>query len=166
MKFGVIRKEKVKDELKFDYPYLVVKPKPTEQGKVHKFWLKGENIKEILEFTLREGNKLSWIFNENQNTFYLVNVTSVPEDEVNPLISVNIALDFNNKILHEKLISLTGSDETIENYFQLVKVPGGIYNLPAVTIEPLVEETSDLKEEHEVLTELESHVVENVESII
>lgn len=139
MKLGYIRKEKKEDLLLFDYPYLTMEPRPNESGKVHKFRLKGQNIGELLELG-EKNNKLSWLYDENKDyTFYLVNVTNVDE-EVDPLITLNNGLDFNNKRLHDKMTSLMGLNPEEFYHFKLKKVEGGIYNLPAIEIEKLAED--------------------------
>ena len=134
MKFGIIRKEKEEEKLLFDFPYLVMEAKPEDSKKEHKFWLKGENIKELLELNERD-NLLSWIFNENNNSFYLVNITSL-EDKVDPSMNLSMEMKFSNKKLYEKIENLTGINPMEDNFFMLSKVLGGIYDLPAVEILP------------------------------
>lgn len=153
MKLGFIRKEKKRDEVLFDFPYLTMEPRPTELGKVHKFRLKGENVGELLELG-EKNNKLSWLFDENKDyIFYLINVTSVTE-EVDPLITLNIGLDFNNKQLHDRMINLMGLNPEDTHYFKLKKVESGIYNLPAVEIERLIEESNTTKGLEEALEDI------------
>jgi hypothetical protein len=148
MKFGFIKREKEKNKLLFDFPYLVMEPKPEGTGKVHKFWLKGLNIRDLLELGESRDNKLSWVFDENKddNTFYIVNVTDVTE-EVHPLITLNIGLDFNNKSLHKRMSNLMGLDPKKFHNFRLEKVDGGIYNLPAVKIESLASDPEVIADE-------------------
>ncbi|MCP4255020.1 MAG: hypothetical protein GY775_16760 [Candidatus Scalindua sp.] len=157
MKFGHIKKDKVKVELEYDFPYLVMGTKPTEGHKVHKFWLKGENICKLLELN-EKANKLSWMFDENKdNTFYLINITSLLKegDKVEPSITLNLGLDFNNKPLFEKIEELTGIKTNVENYFSIHK--DTVYDLPALRIEPI---------DYNELPESPIEVVEEAEAAI
>lgn len=151
MKFGLIRKEKEKNVLEFDFPYLIMEVKPTDPGKVHKFWLKALNIKEILKLNDKD-NKLSWVFDENteENLFYIVNINDV-EESVDPTITLNLGLDFNNKKLHEKMTDLMGLNSSEVHKFQLEEAE--LYGLPAVKIvdyaidaSVLINEADDIEE--------------------
>ncbi len=153
IKFGFKRRGKQEEEMLFGHPYLEMDVKPADIGKVCKFWFKN-GVRDLLEFNKRE-NKLSWMFDETKdNEFYLINVSSAPKGEVEPIINVNLALDFNNKPLFERMEKLMDLDTKNRNYFHLVKAEN-ISGFPAVRIVP-TDVPSDLQEKEEsAIAELE-----------
>jgi hypothetical protein len=158
MKLGFIKKEKKKDELEFDFPYLIMEPRPIETGKVHKFWLKGMDIKDILKLQEKD-NKLSWLFDENSddNVFYIVNINDVEED-VDPTINLNLGLDFNNKKLHEKMTDLMGLDPVELHKFKLEE--SEVLGLPAVKIVDFAVDTTAIVNPEEGITPVEEAPIE------
>jgi len=175
IKFGFKRLVKKEEELAFSFPYLVMEPRPEDTGKVCKFRLKGENIRDLLEFKNRE-NKLSWLFDENDdNTFYLINVTDAGKDEVDPLIRVNLALDFNSKPLYDRMEKLMGVDPKETHYFEIIKVEP-IEGFPTVKIDAFAESSveeekaelanEDNSSEATVETQEEKEGEEKLETII
>lgn len=154
IKFGHTRVGKNREEvLLFDHPYMTMEVKPMEIGKVNKFHLKN-GVRELLEFGIRE-NRISWMFDETgDNEFYLINVSSVAREEVDPVIIINLGLDFNSKPLFEKLEKIMDLDTTQENHFYLIKAEP-IQGFPRVKIIPIDPSSNQLKNDREVLENME-----------
>jgi len=163
IKFGLKRIEKQKKQPLFDFPYLVVGEKPKDTGRVCKFWL--ENTRDLLKFKDID-NKLSWLYDEAENKFFLINVTDATE-EVSPLITVNLGFDFNNKQLHDRIVKVYDLDPNMKHTFELISVDP-IEGFPAVMLGKIPELLST--EELSLLAELQKEddqrdLVERVEEL-
>lgn len=152
IKLGFTSKKVKKEErpILYKFPYLLMEAGPIEKGKVHKFRLEGEGIRELFNFTPR-GNKLSYAQPEEDFTnFYLVNSSELSHDKE---IKVNLDLSFNSKELFLRLMQQLKLDSNKVNCFKLeLEIDESYNNLPTVKlihVENLNEDNGTINENNE-----------------